>query len=95
MVDTYKICKKINKKYKCHPVPRGYTEQLEVGCKVHQDFGDKIFHKNGVWCFLGDKDTYMLKYVGDISPYWPAYQYNTFSITLIQQGLIPKDYLNG
>jgi len=95
MVDTYEICKEINKKYGHPAVPKGYTGQLKVGCKVFQDFGDKIFHKNGVWYFLGDKDTYKLKYVGDSNPYWPAYQYNRFSISLIQQGLIPEDYFNG
>ncbi|TAN82744.1 MAG: hypothetical protein EYR95_18610 [Phormidium sp. SL48-SHIP] len=95
MIDTYEICKEINKKYGRPAVPKDYTGQFEVGCRVYQEYGDRIYFKGGNWYFHGDEEIYVLGYIGNTNPYWPAYQYNSFAVTLIKQGLVPEDYLNG
>jgi len=83
---SFEFCKSINKRYGCPPIPDKYAGQLEVGCRVWEKYGNKIYNEGDTWWF---DDQYAVELSGfKFHKYWPAYCYHIFSCILLKEGLI-------
>lgn len=76
-IDTYEVCKDINKSFGCPPVPPKYAKALHYGCRswVDYDFKNRLKNLGSDWYLDG---TFVMGLTGDRWPAsWPAYTINS------------------